>query len=51
MVISNGQVYAIGETLTTGDKGDGTVKLQAVHAESIEVDFMGKKHTIPLEGK
>jgi hypothetical protein len=51
MAIINGRVCAVGEELTTGEKGDGIVKLLAVHAESIEVDFMGKKHTIPLEGK
>jgi hypothetical protein len=51
MAVINSRVYAVGETLPTGDGDSGIVRLTAVHPESIEVDFMGKTHTIPLEGK
>jgi hypothetical protein len=49
MAVINDRVYAIGEKLSTGDKSDEVVTLKAVHAESIDVGFMGKTHTIRLK--
>jgi hypothetical protein len=48
MAVINGKVFAIGEDVETESTNGLSIKLIAVYAESIEVDFMGEKHTIPL---
>lgn len=48
MAIVDGQVFAIGEVLLTEPVSGEEVTLVAVTAESIDVDFMDKKHTILL---
>jgi hypothetical protein len=48
MAVINGKVFAIGEKVETESTNNLSIKLIAVNADSIEVDYLGKKRTISL---